>query len=208
MIDGELQKKWGTLCLVSADNLASNALGGFKEGSTANRGCRQCLATIDELKTIFDECHLQLRTPADHEHKCTQLGSAESKREHDELSKEYGINHKSVLDELQYFSVCSGSLVPDVMHDVLESMIVYYHTNFVALLLNLNPIVGMLEYETKELLKHHIDAESYYSLDYLNHQITSMELGYMESRNRPSTISSLTLRSGDHKLKQEGELYM
>ena len=112
------------------DNLASNALGGFKEGSTANRGCLQCLATLDELRNIFYEHHLQLRTPADHEHKCTRLGSAESQREHDELSKEYGINHKSVLDELQHFSVCSGSLVPDVMHDVLEGRIAYQHSNF------------------------------------------------------------------------------
>ena len=63
---------------------------------------------------------------------------------------------------------------------------------------------GMLEYETKELLKYHIDEEAYYTLDYLNHQISGMELGYMESRNRPSTITLLTLRSGDHKLKQEG----
>lgn len=53
MIDGEFQKKWGTLCLVSADNLVSNAFSGFKEGSTANMGCWQCLATIDELKAIF-----------------------------------------------------------------------------------------------------------------------------------------------------------
>ena len=57
----------------------------------------------------------------------------------------------------------------------------------------------MLEYETKELLKHHIDEEAYFTL-------SGMELGYMESRNRPSTITLLTLRGGDHKLKQEGVL--
>ena len=90
------------MCLVSAYNLASNALSGFKEGSTANSGCQQCLATIDELKTIFDECHLQLRAPSDHEHKCTQLGSAESKREHDELSKELLKHH--IDAESYYFS--------------------------------------------------------------------------------------------------------
>lgn len=65
----------------------------------------------------------------------------------------------------------------------------------------------MLEYETKELLVQHIDRESFYTLDYLNQQILGIELGYMEARNRPSTISLSTLRSADHKLKQEGILY-
>ena len=42
---------FGTLAATSADNLGNCALGGFKEGSTAYRGCRQCMATEDELKT-------------------------------------------------------------------------------------------------------------------------------------------------------------
>ena len=41
----------GTLVAVSADNLGSCALGGFKEGSTAYRGCWHCMATIPEMKT-------------------------------------------------------------------------------------------------------------------------------------------------------------
>lgn len=45
------QKFFGTVTIVSADNLAANLLGGFKEGATANRGCRQCTATPTELKT-------------------------------------------------------------------------------------------------------------------------------------------------------------
>lgn len=64
--------------------------------------------------------------------------------------------------------------------------------------------VGVLEYETKELLKQHILNDSLYTLDYLNQQIIGIELGYMESRNRPSTISLHTLNGVDHKLKQEG----
>ena len=38
----------GTLAAMSADNLASCALGGFKEGSTAEHGCRQCMTTPDD----------------------------------------------------------------------------------------------------------------------------------------------------------------
>ena len=49
-IDGSIQTLYGTLTVVSADNLASNALGGFKEGSRAHRYCRQCLGTDDETR--------------------------------------------------------------------------------------------------------------------------------------------------------------
>ena len=37
-----------------------------------------------------------------------------------EVSKEYGINRDLTLNEVAYFHVCNGSLVPDVMHDILE----------------------------------------------------------------------------------------
>ena len=42
----------GTVALVSADNLASNALGGFKESASANLHCRQCLGSADETTQI------------------------------------------------------------------------------------------------------------------------------------------------------------
>lgn len=51
-INGENKKLQGTIALISADNPASSACGGFKEGSTAYHFCRQCLATSDESKKI------------------------------------------------------------------------------------------------------------------------------------------------------------
>ena len=68
----------------------------------------------------------------------------------------------------------------------------------------------MLEYETKELLICHIQQESYYTLEYLNQQIAGLELGYMESSDRPSLISYNTLHaySTDHKLRQEGNVLL
>ena len=42
---------YGTVGIVSADNLASNALGGFKESCSAYRYCRQCQATHSEVKS-------------------------------------------------------------------------------------------------------------------------------------------------------------
>ena len=40
----------GTVAVVSADNPASNALGGFKESASATRHCRQCLGTCTEAQ--------------------------------------------------------------------------------------------------------------------------------------------------------------
>ena len=106
--------------MVPADNLASNVLGGFKEGSTAHRGCRHCLATPAELKSVFSESNLQLRTYADHLAKCLELEAATTMHDYQALSKEFGINRRSALSDLKFFNVCSGGMVQDVMHDVLE----------------------------------------------------------------------------------------
>ena len=76
MINGVPQTKYGTICLVLADNLASNAMGGFKEGSTAHRGCRQCLSTPPEIASVFIESLTTLRTTADHSQKCRQMDLA------------------------------------------------------------------------------------------------------------------------------------
>lgn len=37
---------------ICADNLGANALGGFKEGSSAYRGCRQCMVTSHALSDM------------------------------------------------------------------------------------------------------------------------------------------------------------
>ena len=116
--------KYGTICLIPADNLASNALGGFKEGSTATHGCRHCLATPADMKSYFYESYFSLRTADDHSRKCDELDSASTEDDRKRLSKEFGINHRSILDELQYFNVCSGALVQDVMHDLLEGIVI------------------------------------------------------------------------------------
>ena len=49
---------YGTITFVSADNLAANLLGGFKEGSTAYRGCRHYMATLSEMKTQVYTCNM------------------------------------------------------------------------------------------------------------------------------------------------------
>ena len=37
----------------------------------------------------------------------------------------YGVNRRALLDSLHYFSVASGALIPDIMHDILEGALPY-----------------------------------------------------------------------------------
>lgn len=137
------------------------------------------MATQDELATHFKESNFELRTPEMHDYQCS-LVEGDSGETH---SREYGINQRSVLNELKYFSVASGALVPDVMHDLLE---------------------GVLQYEVKLLLVQFISEDHYFTLAQLNHRIESLELGYSEARDRPSQIMPTTLSSSDKHLKQSG----
>ena len=79
--------------------------------------------------------------------------------------------------------MCSGSLIPDVMHYMLE---------------------GTLQYEVQLMLKAMIFTDEYFSLNHFNSRIANLELGHMESKDRPSFISLKTLQSPGHSLKQKG----
>ena len=100
-----------------------------------------------------------------------------------------GINHNSILNELAYFHVCSGALLPDVMHDILE---------------------GALQYEMKLMLKVFLSEEKYLTLSELNNQLQSFELGYMECKDRPSPISEAHFQASSgastNTLKQSGTI--
>lgn len=74
-------------------------------------------------------------------------------------------------------------MVPDVMHDVLE---------------------GLLQYEIKLMLQVMINTESYISLSELNTRLVHLELGHMESKDRPTPITQTTLQSLGNSLKQNG----
>ena len=117
-----------------------------------------------------------------HEHEqCEELDTGP----YDQYSKEYGLNIRSAFTQLKYFDLCNGSLLTDIMHDVLE---------------------GVLQYEVKLVLRHCVVSKKYFQLSFLNMHIDNYELGFMEAANRPS-IKKETLKSSDHFLKQNGQLF-
>ena len=84
------------------------------------------------------------------------------------LSIEYGVNSRTSLLELETFDICSGTLLPDVMHDILE---------------------GVLQHVLQLLLTYCIDEKQYFTLKMLNDKIEGVELGYMED-TRPAIIDN------------------
>lgn len=75
----------------------------------------------------------------DHKKKLETLEGGEVEN----YSKETGINRRSALMDLQHFDLCSGALIPDIMHDVLE---------------------GALQHELKLLLKYCIQEKGYFQV--------------------------------------------
>ena len=98
-------------------------------------------------------------------------------------SKEYGINRQSALNSLRYFHVCDGSLIADVMHDLLE---------------------GVLQYEVKLMLQYMINVENYFTLHMFNSKLENLELGRIDSNNRPTCIMMKTISSEGSSLKHNG----
>lgn len=128
----------------------------------------------------FLESQFQLRNKSDYENQCELI----KKDDTGKYSKEFGINRKSSLNDLKYFHVCDGSLIPDIMHDVLE---------------------GVLQYEVKLMLQYMITIEQYFTLDMVNTKLENLELSKAESVNRPTSISSTTFKSEGNSLKQNGQ---
>lgn len=130
----------------------------------------------------FQESQFKLRDSTTHKDQCHLVNGPDGSS----YSKEFGINRESLLDSLKYFNTCSGGLLPDVMHDLLE---------------------GALQYEVKLMLKQFIFDKNFFTCDYLSMKLKNMELGYMECKDRPTSITDNILQSSDNRLHQNGKLF-
>ena len=109
----------------------------------------------------FKEDYFHLRTMDAHRQHCMMVENDATGC----FSIEYGVNSRSCLLELNTFDICSGALLPDVMHDILE---------------------GTLQHVLQLLLTYCIDD---FTLKELNDNIEGMELGYMEDA-RPTIVDN------------------
>ena len=156
----------GTLLAFLADNLASHAIGGFKESfSMAYRFCRSCMTTHAQAKSHFLSHIFPQRTPLNHKRHCDLLTGPLGAHH----SSTYGINRRSMLEDISNFSVVKN-LPHDIMHDLLE---------------------GIVHDELTHLLNHCLSCK-YFKLENVNERILSFDYGYSESSNKPAVIESVS----------------
>lgn len=175
---GQERTFYGALLAILADNLAAHSIGGFKQSSSfALRICRTCLITKDQAQTCFDERNCILRSPEDHDHHCGLLTGPL----HDHFSTLYGVNRKSVLDEVPSFSVALG-LPHDIMHDLYE---------------------GVLPYELKLLLQYCVQ-ENFFSIQEVNDRISKYDF----LKKKPTLLDPAIIRDPEKKIRQSASQMM
>jgi len=167
-IGGVQETLKGALLAVLADNLASNDLGGFKKSfSFAFRSCRTCLVTKDTLSAHFHSEAYDKRNDRKHSQDLKEIESDVSGH----YSKTYGINQRSVLMDVNYFSIFEGGLPHDLMHDLLE---------------------GLVPLEIKHLLSYYVSSGTI-ALQEFNDRLIKFNYGYSE-KDKPNPILSTTLK--------------
>ena len=169
----------GALLAFVADTAASHLVGGFKKSvGSAYRMCRTCMATTDSFKLNFNSNDFQLRSTADHLLQCTQLSG--SLKEHN--SKVFGICEKSILLDVDHFSMCGWGLPHDVMHDLFE---------------------GVVQYEIKLLILSCV-KKRFFSLATFNERLINFEYGYSEVADKPVPLTTQHINSKDAKHIRQG----
>lgn len=173
MINSTLRSSKGAMICFIGDNLASNALGGFKESfSFAFRFCRSCLVTKTSFCESFLADYFHKRNDSDHKLYCKQIqGELEA-----HYSKVHGINRYSTLLDITDFTMCNGGLPHDIMHDVME---------------------GVAQHEIKLLIRHCIDSKYFTIVEY-NRRIAFFDYGSNET-DKPGGITKEILYSNDKK---------
>ena len=95
------------------------------------------------------------------------------------------MNRLSALDDVPKFDLCK-CLPHDIMHVLLE---------------------GVVPHHLKLLLQYCVNTSKYFTVQYLNPQITTFSYGYSESMNAPRPIDRDGLNSRDQKIVPSGIVY-
>ncbi|XP_070534241.1 uncharacterized protein [Ptychodera flava] len=176
---GEEKLVNGALLAFIGDTLSSNFIAGFKESvSFAERKCRTCLCSTQDMKTKFSDEEFDKRDLQQHLHHCELLSNSTTKQEKQHWSKTYGVTQLSVFHQTLGFNICTG-FPHDMMHVLLE---------------------GVVPLEVKLLLRYCI-GEQYFSMNQVNAKLKFFSYGYSERKNKPPIYKN-NIDSGDTKIKQ------
>jgi len=168
-----IQKFYGSIHLLVADNLAAHEIGGFVTSFSAFRRCRFCNVTSDTLQLHFHERDFELRNSESYDAQVQHVINDP------QLSTIYGIKNSCVLNELTYFHVCWSS-PSDIAHDLFE---------------------GFCRDLLKVVLDHCLNLKLF-SIDFLNLRISQFPYAGKDSTNKPSNISGVNTSATKVVIKQ------
>ena len=148
LAEGHELKFYAVLCTVSADNLSSHALGGFRQVFNIGRICRACMVTHSEISQTVSEDTVMMRTSDIHSYHIAAVA------DNSDNSAIYGVVGKSIFSSLPYFDVMNA-FPPDIMHDCMEGIIPRLLTAMlkrlvvdkVTTILNLNEKMASFEFK-------------------------------------------------------------
>lgn len=162
----------GSLFATTGDNLSQNGACGLKESFGRTRhSCRYCLADLDNIHKMTEEDESLIRSKEDHDRQVEMIENAVG-QEREKLMTDFGINRRSVLNELKEHHVTEGA-PPDIIHDL---------------------ILGVIPKTLQHFCQHIILKKI--SLDDLNKRIASFDYGYSEVDKRPPTLKASHLVPG------------
>lgn len=109
-MQGQNFQLYGTICVLTADNLAVHSLCGYVESFSANKFCHFCMVDKTVAQSVYDEDEFEMRTKGNYQQHVTLNDPSST-----------GIKEDSCLNTLQYFHVTENTCV-DIMHDILEGV--------------------------------------------------------------------------------------
>jgi hypothetical protein len=147
-VKGKKTTLYGTLVIVSADNLAAHLIGGYKSLHAAFRKCRYSMITSEDIGSKFTANEFTSRTRETHAHHIQGIT---------DFFATNGGERNSIFNESAYFNVTEG-IPPDIMHDVLEGTLQYEVKLPVRHFIQSNPCLFRLDNlnESCQILRKHL----------------------------------------------------
>ncbi|XP_061192283.1 uncharacterized protein LOC133200514 [Saccostrea echinata] len=153
---------YGTVSVTIADNLGAHSLGGFMESFNTLRNCRFCFISRDDMQIKLNCSGFNFRTK---EMYAEQLRLVQGDAN---LSSVYGIKGDCALNSLNNYHVING-MPSDLAHYLFEGVACDVMTN---------------------VIKHCV-TEGYFTLEYLNEQITRLTFSEVDKANKPSKVNQV-----------------
>ena len=153
------------------DNPVAGLLSGTKESAgLSKRICRTYLIRNEDVKRKYKLNPEERRSQAEHLRRCQLIEQATTKTEKSRLSKEYGINDRSVLLDLGYINI-PMHFMHGVLHVTLE---------------------GIFNQHTYNLISYLIDKKIFTYAE-LNSKLAEYPYLYLEKANKPQELAKINV---------------